>query len=179
MIKKYYYALISMKYAFFMFGLPVLVFVLAFLETKMKFSGFHYLMMVLAILLFIVLFFYYKDKMKVSKQLKKVSNLVEYSYGGVVDRSWILENRMLCCKDLEIHEVLPEKVSAVKEETIKNKVILHLYVDEKIVDMSALSEEEAQRFCAFLKRKNPDIALHGIEIKGKGTLQELGASAQV
>ena len=168
-----------MKYAAFMFGLPMLVFVLAFLETKIKLRGSRYMMMVLAIGIGIVLIFYYKDKRNVSKQLKKVSNLVEYGYGGVVDRSWILENRMLCCKGLEIHEVLPEKVSEVVEEASKGKVILHLHVGDEIIDMSALSHEEVQRLCAFLKRKNPSIALNGIEIKGKGTLQELGASVQV
>lgn len=167
-----------MKYVYFMFGIPLLIFTVAFIETRKKLVVFKYMMMVLAALLAVVLFFYYRDKLKISKQLKNIDDIQEYERGGVVDRSWILENRILCCKDLEIHEVISKDVKEVQVEENK-KTLIHLKTNENEVVMSALSKEEAQRFVAYIKRKNPNVILNGIEPKGKGTLQELGAGIQV
>ncbi len=168
-----------MKYVYFMFGIPLLIFTVAFIETRKKLVVFKYMMMVLAALLAVVLFFYYKDKLKISKQLKDIKDIYEYERGGVVDRSWILEDRILCCKDLDIHEVITKDIKEVHvENDKKGKVLLHLKTDQE-VDMTALSKEEAERFAAYIKRKNPNVILNGIEPKGKGTLQELGAGIQV
>lgn len=169
-----------MKYAFFMFGIPMLIFITAFIETRKKLSVFHTLMFIFIILLACVLAFYYKDKLHVLKQLKQVKDLVEYEKGGVVDRSWILEDRMLCAKGLNIREVRSSTVSKVvllNEE--KGKQVLELSVKDEIVPMTTISKEEAQRFVAYLKRKNPSIIVEGIEAKGNGSLQELGAGVQV
>ena len=46
MIKRFYYGLISMKYAFFMFGIPMLIFITAFIETRKKLAVFHTLMFI-------------------------------------------------------------------------------------------------------------------------------------
>ncbi len=167
-----------MKYVYFMFGIPLLIFTVAFIETRKKLVVFKYMMMVLAALLAVVLFFYYRDKLKISKQLKNIDDIQAYERGGVVDRSWILENRILCCKDLEIHEVISKDVKEVRIQENK-KTLIHLKTNENEVVMSALSKEEAQRFVAYIKRKNPNVILNGIEPKGKGTLQELGAGIQV
>ncbi len=167
-----------MKYVYFMFGIPLLIFTVAFIETRKKLVVFKYMMMALAALLAVVLFFYYRDKLKISKQLKNIDDIQAYERGGVVDRSWILENRILCCTDLEIHEVMSKDVKEVRIEENK-KTLIHLKTNENEVVMSALSKEEAQRFVAYIKRKNPNVILNGIEPKGKGTLQELGAGIQV
>lgn len=168
-----------MKYVYFMFGIPLLIFTVAFIETRKKLVVFKYMMMVLAALLAVVLFFYYRDKLKISKQLKNIKNIYEYERGGVVDRSWVLENRILCCKDLEIYELITTDIKEVYVESDKKgKVLLHLKTEQEI-DMTALSKEEAERFVAYIKRKNPNVILHEIEPKGKGTLQELGAGIQV
>lgn len=168
-----------MKYVYFMFGIPLLIFTVAFIETRKKLVVFKYMMMVLAALLAVVLFFYYRDKLNISKQLKNIKDIYEYERGGVVDRSWILEDRILCCKDLDIHEVITKDIKEVHvENDKKGKVLLHLKTDQEI-DMTALSKEEAERLVAYIKRKNPNAILNGIEPKGKGTLQELGAGIQV
>ncbi len=169
-----------MKYVYFMFGIPLLIFTVAFIETRKKLVVFKYMMMVLAALLAVVLFFYYKDKLKVSKQLKDIQNIQEYERGGVVDRSWVLENRILCCKDLEIQEVVSKDIQEVNiDSDKKGKTCIHLKLHDKQVNMTALSKEEAERFIAYIQRKNPSVILNGIEPKGKGTLQELGAGIQV
>ncbi len=169
-----------MKYVYFMFGIPLLIFTVAFIETRKKLVVFKYMMMVLAALLAVVLFFYYRDKLKISKQLKGIKDIYEYERGGVVDRSWVLEDRILCCKDLDIHEVISKDINEVYvENDKKGKTCIHLKINEKEINMTALSKGETERFVAYIKRKNPNVILQGIEPKGKGTLQELGAGIQV
>lgn len=176
MIKKYYHSLVSMKYVYFMFSLPLMIFIVAFIEQRKKAEWMRYVMIVLAILLAIVMFFYYKDKLKVSKQLKNIANLSEYEKGGVVDRTWVLEDRMLCCKDFVIHEVNTKDINNVTLlPSEKGKTILKLSTNNTDVEMSALDIQEAQRLVAFLKRKNPNLKMENIEAKGNGTLEELGA----
>ena len=34
MVKKFYYGLVSLKYAYAMFGIPLVIFTIAFIETK-------------------------------------------------------------------------------------------------------------------------------------------------
>lgn len=180
MIKKYYYSLVSMKYVYFMFGLPLMIFLLAFIETRKKAEWLRYGMIVFAFALAIVMFFYYKDKYKVFKQLKNVKDIQEYEKGGVVDRTWILEDRMLCCYRFDIEEVNVCDVKKVtKDDLSAKKVILHLFTENKEIQMTALDDDEASRFVAFLKKKNTNLVSEGIEEKGNGTLQELGAGIQV
>jgi hypothetical protein len=42
-------------------------------------------------------------------------------------------------------------------------------------DADAIDMQEAQRFAAFLQRKNPEIILENVQPSGHGTLKELGA----
>lgn len=82
--------------------------------------------------------------------------------------------------NFNIQEVSSTSIQKVVRSTDQNhKVVLLLYTDEKEVEMSALDQEEASRFVSFIQRKNPNVVLEGIEPKGSGTLQELGAGIQV
>ena len=105
MIKKFYYGLVSLKYVYFMFGIPIVIFVTAFIETRYRNPALKAVMGVCATLLAIVLFFYYRDKFRISRVLKSISNLSEYQRGGMVDRTYILEERMLACADLDLKEI--------------------------------------------------------------------------
>lgn len=180
MVKKFYFGLVSLKYVYFMFGLPLVIFTLAFLETRKKVAVLKYGMMGCAFLLAIVLIFYYRDKFRVSKALKQVKDLQEYARGGVVDRSWILEDRILCCHDFDIHEIQTNHISKLcVVDTLKEKVILQLTSEGVNYLMSALNQKEAERFASYVKRKNHNVLLENIEPSGNGTLQELGAGIQV
>lgn len=180
MVKKFYYSLVSLKYVYFMFGLPLVIFTLAFIETRRKIPFLRYGMMVCAVLLAIVLVFYYRDKLKVAKTLKEIKDLQTYAKGGVVDRSWILEDTLLCCYQFDIHEIKTKKITKIQLiEEVKGKVLLQLTCEDKTYFMSALNKEEAGRFAAYVKRKNNEVVLDNIEPIGKGSLQELGAGIQV
>lgn len=162
-----------MKYAYFMFGLPLIIFILAYADTKKHISMIQYIMMVFTIVLAIVLFFYIRDRIRISRSLKKIENIREYENGGIVDHSWIIEDRALCCSKQEIHEVFFKTLESVEMDT--DTLVLHLKSGEQSIDMSVTDKEEAERFCAFIKRKYPVVSFRNIKPKGKGTLHDLGA----
>ena len=177
MIKKFYYGLVSLKYVYFMFGIPLVVFVIAFLETKVHNPMLKVGMGICAVILAVVLFFYYRDKLRISKILKSVNNVSEYLKGGMVDRTYILEERMLACADLNLKEVKTTGIQKLeKVDERKGKPYLQLSYENEKVTVSAISNEEAQRFAAFIQRKNASVQLVNIETKGSGTLKERGAS---
>lgn len=53
-------------------------------------------------------------------------------------------------------------------------MILELTGKQGTFKVMTIDRDEAERFAAFIKRKNPACVLN-IEPKGNGTLQELGA----
>lgn len=180
MVKRYYYGLVSLRYVYFMFGLPMIIFVLAFMMTKRKNPVLYVLMGVCAVLLGIVLIFYYKNKYRIWHTLKQVDNLEEYAAGGMVDRSYILEDRMLACEGLNVQEHRTDDIDSLElKEGKHGSVLLHIESEEGSYDMTAISKQEAQRFAAFLQKKNPDIRLINIQTSGNGTLHELGAGVQI
>lgn len=177
MVKKFYYGLVSLKYVYFMFGIPLVIFGIAFMETKTRNPSLKIGMGICAVVLAIVLVFYYRDKFRIGKKIKSVDNINEYLKGGMVDRTYILEERMLACADLNVEEVKTTGIQKLeKTENKKGKPYLKLTYSDKVVMMSAISEDEALRFAAFIQRKNPTVQLVNIETKGTGTLKELGAS---
>ena len=179
MVKRFYQGLISLRYSMPMTFLAFTIFIVAFFRTKSEKPFLTVMMAVLAAVLAVIMFFYYKAKLGISKSLRKVENIEEYERGGMLDRSFILEERMLLGYGLKVQE---EKTSGITECMIEekgHKAIVHLKkADGTTVDANAIDVAEAQRFAAFLKRKNPDIALN-MDPLGSGSLKELGANLKI
>ena len=177
MVKKFYYGLVSLKYAYAMFGIPLVIFTIAFIETKSHNPVFKIFMCICAVILAAVMVFYYRDKLRISRTIKAVKDVNTYLSGGMVDRTYILEDRMLACADLDLKEMSTAGVKILEMVQEKHgKPYMKLTYESDVCTVSAISMEEAQRFAAFIQRKNPDIRISGIEPKGNGTLKELGAS---
>ena len=177
MVKKFYYGLVSLKYAYAMFGIPLVIFTIAFIETKSHNPVFKIFMGICADILAAVMVFYYRDKLRISRTIKAVKDVNTYLSGGMVDRTYILEDRMLACADLDLKEMSTAGVKILEMVQEKHgKPYMKLTYESDVCTVSAISMEEAQRFAAFIQRKNPDIRISGIEPKGNGTLKELGAS---
>lgn len=132
----------------------------------------QYIMTGFAAALLIVMLFYFRDRITVARSMKKIDDIKAYEYAGIVDRSRILSDRALCCNKLQIHEVFLNTLKTVTMDT--DILVLHLKTEEQCIDMSVRDKEEAERFCAFIKRKYPDVSFENIQPKGKGTLHDLG-----
>lgn len=160
-----------MKYACFMFGLPMIIFILAYVDVKKHISSIQYIMAGFTLALVIVMYFYFKDRIKVLKALKEIKDIEEYERGGIIDHSRILQDRILCFNKLEIHEVSFNTLKSVEMDS--DQLVLHLKSEEQITDMSVRDKEEAERLCAFIQREYPDVSFENIQPKGKGTLKDL------
>lgn len=179
MVKRYYQSLVSLRYSGAMVSLAVTIFIIAFLQTNKQIAGLRTCMMVVSILLAIVMFFYYKTKFSISKEIKKIENVDEYYDGGMVNQSFILEERMLVCEKLKLHEYPTVPIHHVKCESGKyGKVVLQIQGNDAYT-ITCESLEQAQYLTAFIKRKNQDVVIEGIEPKGSGYLDKLGANYKV
>ncbi len=176
MIKRYYQGLLSLYFSGPMTMLAVFVFAAAFADTRKPEWNLKWLIGVLAAILAVVMFFYYKNKLSVSKTLRNVKNLDEYEKGGMLDRSFILEDRMLAGIGLKVSEHSTLNIKSLTAETKGRKVILHMEGENDSFDAQAIDRGEAERFAAYLQQRNPGIVLNNIEPKGNGTLKELGAN---
>ena len=177
MIKKYYQSLNSLYIGTPMTMIAFLVFAFAFIHMEKNLSWAYPCMIITTAVLAACMFVYYFNKMRISNVMRHVENPAEYEKGGVVDRTWIIEERMIACLGLKIQE---RKTTGIRRMVLEEKnhgnVLLHITDTEGTYTISAKGTDEASRFAAFLKRKNPDIELENVVPRGDGTLKELGAA---
>ncbi len=179
MIKKFYQNRIAMMFSAPMTLAAFAVFLVAFAMNSSKGKPWmRIVLIILGIVLAVLMFFYYKNKISTSLALKKIRNIDEYLQGGAVDTSFILEERMLAGKGFQVSEKKTEGITSMNVYEKGRKTIVALDGSEGPFEITAMGKEEAQRLCAFLKRKNPDMTSN-IEPKGNGTLEELGAGAEI
>ena len=179
MIRRFYQNKISMLFSAPMTLCAFAVFLVAFMMNSAKAKPWmRTVLIILAVLLAVLMFFYYKNKIGVILALKKVSDPDAYLDGGAVDSSFILEDRMLAGYGLQVSEKKTEGITSlqVSDKGTKTRIIMNGSEGEFMI--TALSREEAQRFAACIQRKNPDVVMN-IEPKGNGTLKELGAGIKL
>lgn len=179
MAKRFYMNRLAIVFSTPMTMLALIIFAMAWMENKTHEVKYKIIMAVLAVILLVIMFFYYRYKLTISSVIRKSKNVSEYEKGGMLERSFILEDRMLAGCGFTVTE---QKTTGIKEMTLEDKgrrIILHLINDEGNFDMQAIDRDEAERFAAFVKRKNPDIILNNVTPKGNGTLKELGAGITV
>lgn len=174
MVRRFYYGLISLRYSPLLVGLPLVIFALAFMKYNKSGTTYSLPMLIVTVILAVIMAVYYSQKFRIARVLRKVKDIDDYLAGGMIDRSYILEDRMLAGTGLHVEEHKTTGIQKMSAEEKGRRVILHLTSDEGTYDMDARDMEEAQRFAAFIRRKNPAVILD-IEPKGTGTLRELGA----
>ena len=174
MIRRFYLGLNSLRYGKFLVGFAFGIFLFAFLYERDHNPVYRIPMAILAILLAITMFFYYKTKIHINKTLKQVDHLEEYEKAAMLEASFILEDRMLVGDPLHIEEHSTNNITKASYEEKGRKGLLHMESLEGNYDISCLNREEAERFIAFLLKKNEGMVLYNIEAKGSGTLEELG-----
>ena len=175
MVKRFYQSVISLKFSFFLTALSIAVFAVAFLWVNSNNENYKYALIALACVLAIALIFYYKQKFTVSKTLRSIQNIKEYENAGMLERSFILEDRMLIGYKNVIEEHPTNTIKKVSYLDEGKRGVLEIQSEEGNYKAQVISKDEAERFCAFIKRKNPEVQLENIEVKGNGTLKELGA----
>ena len=166
---------LSLIYSSPMTMLVFVIFVIAFMQNKNQSQSLKVVMIVLTVILAVIMFFYYRTKLSIAKALSKVEEIGEYEDGGMLDKSFILEDRMLAGSGFKVSEHSTAGIQKVSLEQKGRKCLLHITGSDGEFDADAIDLGEAQRFAAFIKRKNPAVILENVEPKGSGTLKELGA----
>lgn len=178
MIRKFYQNRISLVFSAPMTICAFAVFIVAFvMRTDKAKPWMRIVLIVLGVILAVLMFFYYKNKISTGMALRKIKDPDAYLEGGAVDASFILEDRMLAGNGFSVSEKKTEGIRRMEVSEKGRKTLITLEGSEGTFSLTAMSKEEAQRFAAFLKRKNPDMEMN-IEPKGNGTLKELGAGVQ-
>ena len=179
MVKRYYMSRLSLYYSMPMTLLALAVFAFAWMYNKNHDPKMKIFMGILGSVLAVVMFFYYRQKLRISSSLRKVKNIEEYENGGMLERSFILEDRMLAGAGRDVAEKSTAGILQMHLEEKGRNVILHLTTAEETFDMKAADRSEAERFAAFLQRKNPQIVFFNVKPKGSGSLRDLGAGITV
>lgn len=180
MVKKYYDSVIAMRYNFQLIVPALIIFAMSFAASKNggMTSAQNGVTWIAFVILAVSLVFYLREKRLVSKALKKVDNIEEYEKGGMVNKSYVLSDRMLIWQNRTTILEKPTKgiTHMACEEGSHGVVTIRLQSSAGDYSFPALDMDEANRFAMFLKRKNPDITFGpGIKPKGKGFLKELGS----
>ena len=119
---------------------------------------------------------YYTKKFKISRALKSIHNIEEYEKGGVIDRSWILNDRMIACIGLDVHEESTMDIQVMKvEEGAHGKLTIYLTNKEKPSHLAAEIKAKREDLQDTYKRETQISKLENIQPEGNGTLQDLGA----
>ena len=84
MVKRYYMSRIALIYSAPMTLLAFSIFIVAWFDNKNTTARLKPVMIVLAVILFAVMFFYYRSKFRISSALRKVANVEEYEKGGML-----------------------------------------------------------------------------------------------
>lgn len=174
MVKRFYYGLISLRFSALLTGIPLAIFFLAFASNRKNGTAYSLPMVILAIALAIVMAIYYSHKFRIFRTLRKVKDVEEYLSGGMLDCSYVLDDRMLAGIGLSVSEHKTTDITRMTVEQKGRKIICHVNAKEGDFECSCIDMNEAQRFAGYLKKRNPDIELD-IEPLGNGTLKDLGA----
>lgn len=172
MIKRYYQSLNSLKYSLILPFLTFLIFALIYIRHQKNKNQLSIYIYILVALLAIVVFFYYKSKLYIYLQLKKIKNIEEYCKGGMIDKSWVLKERLLAYDRGKIKEIFLMNVKTFEVQEKKYGQLLIKLNDD--VTLSCKDKTEAKRLLAILLRNNNHLVYHNLIPEGNGLISSLG-----
>lgn len=172
MIKRYYQGLLSIRYSALLVGGALLVFLCAFLDIKHPDTFYKYLLIISAVILLFIMFIYYSNKIRIYKDIKAIDNIDRYLDAKMIGTSFILEDTLVIGNKEGIKEYKNADITSITTVENRKPTILIKALDNNFL-MEANSLEELEKFAAFIKRKNPDVELNGLEAKGSGLLKDL------
>lgn len=174
MLKKYLQSFSAMRFLPIMMIPSILIVVLAFFyvnnrnpKTEMAVAG-------MAIVLAVSMSIYYFEKFRIAKQVRNIKNPEEYDNAVILGQNFFLEKRLLVFYRGNVVEAEYTDIrKAVKSTDRKGNPVMELHVGSMIANCPCASKGQAQRFAAFLKKKNPKIELLNIVDEGQGTLESI------
>ena len=174
MVKRYIFSFISMKYVFVLPGIALAVFACAFMYVSTGNAAARYIGIAFGAVLAVVMFFYYREKITVNLQLRKVKDLDDFSDAVMIGQAFFLENRMLGYGNHRIFVLENGDITSVACRTDnRGRMFLDLTSSQGVLPVEMALKDQARRVAAFLKQRNPKAEVTGIEAAGDGTLHSI------
>ena len=174
MVKRYIQSFISMKYVFVLPGIALAVFACAFMFVSTGNPIARYIGMAFGAVLFVVMFFYYKEKISAGMQLRKVKDLDDYSDAVMIGQAFFLEDKLLGYGNQKVFELHNGEITAISYRSdSKGRMFLDLTSKEGVLPVEMALKDQARRVLAFLKQRNPEAEISGLEPSGDGTLHSI------
>lgn len=174
MTKRFIQAFISLKYVFFLPPISIAIFICAMVYFNSKLAILKVVVGVLALLLLVVMGFYYSEKLSVSYKLSKISNAKEFDDAYIIGQAFLLENRMLVYRKRKLEEFLYTDVTEIRAKAgKKDHYILEIFTATSVTEIETSSKAQAQRFAAFVIAKKTDVKLVNINPEGDAILAHI------
>jgi hypothetical protein len=163
-----------MKYVFFLPGLALAVFACAFLYISTGNMIPRYIGICFGLILAVMMFFYYREKVTAGLALRRVSNLDDFSDAVMIGQAFFLEDRMLGYGNRQVFDLTYDRIRSVTYETDqRGRMFLNLETDQGVLPVEMALKDQAKRVAMFLKTKNPGTEIRNIEASGEGTLHSI------
>lgn len=172
MVKKYCLSFLSIDYYAFLMIPTILLFGIMFFYTRNQVDHLRWLIILIALFLFVILFTYNLRKLKIRRTLNSIKNLNEYDEGVFLDRNFLIEKRMLSYSKKQVKEYFYEDLIDVTYQQNKKHELICKFKDGEVI-LPTGSRAQAERTCAFLLTQNNVIQFHNIEPNGSGTLHSI------
>lgn len=174
MVKRYIQSFISMKYVFALPGIALAVFACAFLFVSTGNPIARYIGIFFGAILAAVMFFYYREKISVNLQLKKVKDLDDFSDAVMIGQAFFLEDKLLGYGNHHIFELHSGDITAIAYRTDhRGRMFLDVSCRDGVLPVEMALKDQAKRVTAFLKQRNPVAEISGIEPSGDGSLHSI------
>ncbi len=174
MVRSYLHAFISMQYVFILPVPAILIFILAACYFKTGIPAFRIAALITAVILAVLLIRFYTERMSIPKKLSRFKNWKEYNDSYIIGQAFMLEDRMLVYDNHKILEFYYQDINELKGAPGKrdNWDVVYISAGQSAKNTTS-SKGQAERLAAFLKAKNPELIIEGIEPSGDGILSHI------
>ena len=174
MLKAYLHAFISMDYVPVLPIPAFMIFILAAFYFKTRIPALRICVMVLAVILAALMILFYWERGSISSRLRKFRNVSEYNDSYIIGKTFMLEDRMLVYDRHKILEFYYKDLRELKASPGRRDNWNVEYIsDAQNAGNETSSEKQTARLAAFLKSKNPDLKITGIEPEGDAILSHI------
>lgn len=174
MLKKSIDAFIALRYILVEFGLCVTILLCSFIYGRTGADWLRYVLMVGSFGIVVIIALYFKDKAHVKKKMAEIKKKSDYDRSIIFGSVFFLENRFLAYARGDIFESDYKNLTDAQLITGKRgKQAVVLTVDGRQYEAQVSTPQQAERLAAFLRVKNPEIALHGLKTKGNGAFRAI------
>ena len=174
MVRSYLHAFISMQYVFILPAPAILIFILAACYFKTGIPAFRIAALITAMILAVLLVRFYTERMSIPKKLSRFKNWKEYNDSYIIGQAFMLEDRMLVYDNHKILEFYYQDIKELKGGPGKrdNWDVVYISADQSAKNTTS-SKGQAERLAYYLKTKNPELIIEGIEPSGDGILSHI------